>query len=116
MSETRLSNLHGPLLVNDWRVVLGPHGVVVSRTRHSTPASTLRRAASVLPDPFTHLLGRVGEVSAVFDGLRTESVTEVWGECGIGKTSLLRHVAHTATTEFADWPIVYLSAAGQPIE
>src|SRR5262249_53160699 len=44
------------------------------------------------------------------------SVTEVWGECGIGKTSLLRHVAHRATTEFADWPIVYLSAAGQPIE
>ena len=116
MSETRLSNLHGPLLVNDWRVVLGPHGVVVSRTRQSTPASTPRRAASVLPDPFPHLLGRVGEASAVFDGLRTESVTEVWGECGIGKTSLLRHVAHRATSEFPDWPIVYLSAAGQPIE
>ena len=116
MSETRLSNLRGPLLVNDWQVVLGPHGVVVSRTPQSTPASTLRRAASVLPDPFPHLLGRVGEASAVFDGLRTESVTEVWGECGIGKTSVLRHVAHRATSEFPDWPIVYLSAAGQPIE
>jgi hypothetical protein len=52
----------------------------------------------------------------VLDGLRTEPVTQIWGECGIGKTSLLRHVAHRATAEFGDWPVVYLSAAGQPLE
>src|SRR5215472_771071 len=73
MSEMRLSDVGGPLLVNDWQVVLGPHGVVVSRTCQWAQPSAPRRAAAVLPDPFPDLLGRAREVTAVFDGLRTES-------------------------------------------
>jgi len=70
----------------------------------------------VLPEPHDDLLGRHYEAEAVLGTLRGGSPVNVWGEGGIGKTSLLRQVAHWAAAEFDDWPVVFATAARKPLE
>jgi PASTA domain len=100
---------------DDWRVTLGPHGVVISRFIPAAPPSSRARPGDVLPEPIAELLGRNSDIDRILDALRAEARVEMWGGCGIGKTSVLRRLAHRAVTEF-DRPVVYLSARRLPRE
>jgi len=68
------------------------------------------------PRPFAGLLDRETEVGAVTAALQSATPVEFHGQPGVGKTALLRHLAHhPAATSFPDG-VVYLSARRQPVE
>ncbi|HEY5985354.1 MAG TPA: IPT/TIG domain-containing protein [Streptosporangiaceae bacterium] len=117
MTETmsKPPSLRDLVCVGNWQARFGPHGVMVSSATW-VPAPRPRGAIRVLPEPFDELLGRHYDVAAVLEALRAGSRVNVWGECGIGKTSLLRQVAHWAAAEFGDRPVVFATAARKPLE
>ncbi|MFQ5569738.1 MAG: fibronectin type III domain-containing protein [Rhodothermales bacterium] len=68
-----------------------------------------------LPRPFPGLLGREAEVGEAIDALRAGQPVACYGEAGIGKTVLLRHLAHRLdTTSFTDG-VVYRSISSQAL-
>ena len=75
---------------------------------HPRPAPVLQR-----PKLMRGLVGRDGDVADALSGLDAGLPVEASGERGIGKTAVLRHLAHHARVEsFADG-VVYLSARHQ---
>ncbi|MGH8884176.1 MAG: AAA family ATPase [Egibacteraceae bacterium] len=104
------------VFVGDWSVTVGPYGVEVAKAGTALPRAPLRqRSVGVLPEPFPDLLGRQDEVGVALAALGGHELLEVYGEFGVGKTSLLRHLAHRAVTAFPDLPVVYVAAAGQTL-
>jgi hypothetical protein len=71
---------------------------------------------SLRPRPFPGLLDRQAEVSAVTGAFRSALPVEFHGQAGVGKTTLLRHLAHHP--EAASFPdgVIYLSARHQPLD
>jgi len=102
------------VLAGAWRLSLSQHGVKVSKSPPPSPASLQARQA--FPGIFSDLVGRQDEIDTVFSTLSAGSFVNVWGECGVGKTSLLRHVAYRAAQEFYGRQVVYHSAARLPLE
>jgi hypothetical protein len=75
-----------------------------------------RTPVNLRPRPFPGLLNREREVSEATAAFRSATPIEFIGQAGLGKTALLRHLAHHgATTTFSDG-IVFLSVRDQPIE
>ena len=71
--------------------------------------------ASLLPRPFTGLLDRESEVQAAVEAFQFAAPLAFYGEAGLGKSVLLRHLAyHSATNDFADG-VIHLSAAQRPV-
>jgi IPT/TIG domain len=117
MTDTRIRppDVQELVCVGKWQARFGPHGVLVSPAAWS-PAPQPRGAIRVLPEPCDDLLGRQYETQSVLAAMRGGSPVNVWGECGIGKTSLLRQVSHWAAAEFDGLPIVFATAASKPLE
>jgi len=68
---------------------------------------------SLRPRPFPDLLDREAEVGTATTALRSASPVAFYGAAGLGKTALLRHLAHhRVTARFPDG-VVYLSARGR---
>ncbi|MGH8887266.1 MAG: AAA family ATPase, partial [Egibacteraceae bacterium] len=105
------------VFVGGWRVAVGPYGVEVAEAAGASRGALLRLrpTGQVLPEPFPDLLGRQNAVEEALEALREQALVEVYGEGGIGKTSLLRNLAHRAVAAFPDLPVVYHSAAGQTL-
>jgi hypothetical protein len=114
-TKSKPPSLRDLVCVGKWHARFGPYGVMVSSATW-VPAPRPRGAVRVLPEPCDDLLGRHFEVAAVLEALRAGSRVNVWGECGIGKTSLLRQVSHWAAAEFDDRPVVFATAARKPLE
>jgi hypothetical protein len=114
-TKSKPPSLRDLVCVGKWQARFGPHGVMVSpATWVAAPRS--RGPIQVLPEPCDDLLGRHFDVAAVLEALRAGARVNVWGECGIGKTSLLRQVAHWAAAEFHDRAVVFATAARKPLE
>ncbi|HEX3316679.1 MAG TPA: choice-of-anchor D domain-containing protein [Solirubrobacteraceae bacterium] len=79
------------------------------------PVLRLRASIRRLPRDFPELLGRRDELEAVGTALRGSAPVEVAGEAGIGKTALLRHLAHRAEGS-APEGIVFTGCGRQPVE
>jgi len=68
------------------------------------------------PRPFPGLLDREAEVGAATTALQSATPVEFYGQAGLGKTTLLRHLAHhPPDTPFPDG-VVYFSARHQPAD
>ncbi len=71
---------------------------------------------SLRPRPFPGLLDREAEVVAATTALQSATPVEFYGQAGLGKTALLRHLAHHPTADAFPAGVVYLSARRQPVE
>lgn len=93
----------------------GPCGAVIQDALRSEPAESRLRPTPILlrPKLMRGLAGREAEVSAALSALDAGLPVEVSGERGIGKTALLRHLAHHPRAESFGHGIVYLSARHQ---
>jgi hypothetical protein len=66
------------------------------------------------PRPFPAILDRTEESGAAIRALESGQSVELFGETGIGKTVLLRHLAHTIDSKHFQDGIVYREIRGDP--
>jgi len=94
------------------------HGGVVNVTMPGQePRSTPRPTPVFLrPRPFAGLLNRQAELSNASVALRSYTPVALHGQAGLGKTSLLRYLAHNVAA--GDFPagVVHLSARREPLD
>jgi len=92
------------------------HGALVTvlPPEHAPPIRPRPTPIFLRPHPFPGLLDRSDEVASAIGGLQSAQPVELHGEAGVGKTSLLRHLAfHPATALFRDG-VIFLPARGLP--
>jgi hypothetical protein len=108
-SETVVARIAvGRLLVE----IGGPHGAALREAMRAERARLHPRPAPILLRPrlLRGLIDRRIEVAAAISAIDAGMLVEVSGEPGVGKTALLRHLAHhPRASAFADG-IVYLPA------
>jgi LysM repeat protein len=94
------------------------HGGVVNVALSDQQPRLRPRPAPVIlrPRPLLGLVDRETEVGAATGALRSATPVAFHGQDGLGKTALLRHLAHhAATSSFSDG-VVYLSARRQSVD
>ena len=106
------AGVSGEVAVGGRLLVFGSlHGAEVMELA-DPPASTERTPPILLrPDP-VRLLDREVELSELESSIAAGSVLQIVGEAGVGKTTLLRHLAHGASTDASPDGVVYLGARG----
>ncbi|HEU0207466.1 MAG TPA: toll/interleukin-1 receptor domain-containing protein [Candidatus Udaeobacter sp.] len=68
------------------------------------------------PRPFPAILDRIEETAAAIRALETLQSVELFGEIGIGKTVVLRHLAHTVNSKLFQDGVIYRDVRGVPPE
>ena len=116
-SPVREACLHGAIAgqIAAGRFVLQvgePCGVLIGQAAGSEQAQVRPRPTPILLSPrvIRRLFGRSTELVEIFRALDTGVPIELSGEPGIGKTAILRHLAHHPHTASFDDGVVYLSA------
>jgi hypothetical protein len=66
------------------------------------------------PRPFPAILDRIEESTAAIRALESLESVELFGEAGIGKTVVLRHLAHTINSKLFQDGIIYREIRGVP--
>lgn len=66
------------------------------------------------PRPFSAILDRTEESGTAIRALESLQSVELFGEAGIGKTVLLRHLAHTIDSKYFQDGIIYREIHGDP--
>jgi hypothetical protein len=110
--------ISGQVAVGNYILQIGSvHGGVVNFAPPEQQPRPRPRPTPVFlrPRPFPGLLDREAEVGAASASLQSATPVEFHGEAGLGKTTLLRHLAHhPPDTPFPDG-VIYLSARHQPV-
>jgi hypothetical protein len=110
--------ISGQVAVGNSNIQIGSiHGGVVNVALPEQQPRPRPRPTPVFlrPRPFPGLLDREAEIGAATAALQSATPVEFYGQAGLGKTTLLRHLSHhPAATSFPDG-IVYLSARHQPL-
>lgn len=107
----------GQLVVGDHNlVVMAEAGALVTVVQGDHPEPTRRdRPLRVLPRAFPDLLDRRAESDVAGTAIPASTSVELSGERGIGKSVLLRELAH-ATASALPEGVVYGSVRGDPLE
>jgi len=110
--------ISGQVAVGNYILQIGAiHGGVVNVAPSGEQPRPRPRPSPVflLPRPFPGILDREAEVSTATAALQSAVPVEFYGQAGLGKTTLLRHLAHhLPDTPFPDG-IIYLSARDQTV-
>src|SRR5919205_1460785 len=98
MAQVNIGDVSGgcQVAVGNYIVQIGRvEGGVVNILNNAPPPPRVRSQPVLLrPKIFPKLLDRQTETTAVIDALKSQQSVECTGEPGIGRTSLLRHLAH----------------------
>jgi hypothetical protein len=113
MTDTIQSSQSGQVAIQGHVLQIGNlHGGVINIVQPSQQPYVRPHPTPVFlqPRPFPNLLDREAEIDTAITALQSATSVEFYGQSGIGKTSLLRHLAHhPVTTSFASG-VIYLSA------
>lgn len=107
----------GQVAVGSYNVQIhADHGAVVHFVPPDRqPKPSLRPVpVALLPRPFRGLLDRQADLGAAAAALQDGLPVELHGLPGIGKSSLLRHLAHEARSGALPDGVVHLAARGEP--
>jgi hypothetical protein len=108
----------GEIAVGNYVLQIGAtHGSVVNLAPAGHRSAPQARPTPVFlrPRSFAGLLDREAEIDSATAALQTATPVEFYGQPGLGKTTLLRHLAHHAPAPSFPDGIVYLSARQQPV-
>ncbi|MGB7086218.1 MAG: choice-of-anchor D domain-containing protein [Phormidesmis sp.] len=89
------------------------HGGVLNVASEHTPQPQ-PAPIELRPHPFRTLLDRQTVLPLVREALMQAQPVEIYGEVGVGKTVLIRHLADDKSLMFPEG-VIYLSAQGQPV-
>jgi CARDB len=117
VAATIEGDVSGQVIVGDHNLQLqvgAIHGGVINLAPPDERPTITARTAPVmlLPRRFPGLLDRHETVQAVAEAASTGAPVEIHGEPGIGKTVLLRHLAHEFRLAALGDGVVHLNAAG----
>ena len=111
-------DIHGQVAIGTNILQIGSiHGGVVNIAMPGQIAPPRPRPTPIFlrPRPFPGLLDRHMEAAAALAALGSAEPAEFTAEAGMGKTSLLRHVAYAPVNGAFPDGIIYLSARQQPV-
>ncbi len=93
------------------------YGIVVSREAESRAPTALPRLTPIYlrPHKIVSLAGREAELHEVLSAIHAGAPVQCYGESGIGKTTLLRHLAYFPPDMAFPDGIVYLTARRLPL-
>ena len=90
-------------------------GIVDAAASRQQPRPKARPVPIQLrPRPFPAILDRIEESAAAIRALESLESVELFGEAGIGKTVVLRHLAHTINSKLFQDGIIYREVRGVP--
>lgn len=112
-------DIKGQVAVGNYILQIGDvNGGVVNVAPQTQAPNYTRRISPVnlRPRPFPSLLDRDDETASAKSALQASTPVSLFGPAGIGKTSLLRNLAHAP--ELASFPdgVVYLNVSGLGLE
>src|SRR6266550_5936027 len=92
------------------------HGGIVDAVATSELSRPKARPVPIQlrPRPFPAVLDRIEESAAAIRALESLQSIELFGEAGIGKTVVLRHLAHTVNSKLFQDGIIYREIRGIP--
>src|SRR6266576_5514541 len=109
---------------NSGQIAVGTHvlrigsvhgGIVDAAATSELPRPKARPVPIQLrPRPFPAVLDRIEESAAAIRALESLQSIELFGEAGIGKTVVLRHLAHTVNSKLFQDGIIYREIRGIP--
>ncbi len=107
-------NFSGNIIIGDNNIVYGNQsGAIVNKVKQKITFESRIRPINLRPRAFPHLLSRTNEIANIKNAIANSMPVTLFGENGIGKTSLLRYVSHlTETIKFNDG-VIYLIANGE---
>jgi hypothetical protein len=108
-------NARGPVVAGDYNVVVdAQHGSAVTLLlEREKPLPVRRERVALLPRQQPELLGRDAESVALAEAIRAGGPVQLCGPPGVGKSTLLRHAAHTVPP--GPDGVVYLSGAHREV-
>ena len=116
--ETRVQREDsGQIAVGTHVLRIGPvhGGIVDAAASRQQPRPKARPVPIQLrPRPFPAILDRIEESTAAIRALESLESVELFGEAGIGKTVVLRHLAHTINSKLFQDGIIYREIRGVP--
>src|SRR6266540_1537508 len=110
--------VHGPVAIGEHIVqIVAEHGAIVNYAApEQRPVPRLRPVpVRRLPRDFPGLLGRKSETRTARESLVAGGPLEVGGPDGIGKSALLRHLAHRLDAS-EDASLIHAGCAGRPAD
>lgn len=103
-------NFSGNLVIGDHNIVVNnPNGGVVNIVAPRPPAEPRTRPVNLRPRDFPGLVDRATEMDLLRQAFNSAMPVTLFGESGMGKTSLLRKAAHTAEAKLLPDGVVYLN-------
>ncbi|MER7820049.1 ATP-binding protein, partial [Streptomyces sp. NPDC096153] len=110
--SVEISDVHGHVTIGDNNIVVsGDRSYVQVVQPGGRPVPVARREVALLPRRPRTAVGRERELAELVRGLAEDDAWQVHGPPGIGKSTLLRLVAHRLTDESV--PVVFVDAAGR---
>jgi len=112
-------NVTGQLVAGNYNLVIGSiHGDQVTIIGPGQQPLTRPRQTPVFlrPRPFPGLLDRVEDMRTIASAAESALPVQVYGLSGIGKTSLLRHLAHRQVEDIFPDGVLYFVVGRQAIE
>ncbi|WP_052851486.1 ATP-binding protein [Streptomyces avicenniae] len=103
------------VIAGNHNVVIDAHGSTVNLvTPEARPRPVRRERVALTPRRQREPIGRETDLEELADALRGHGLVQVWGPPGVGKSTLLRHAAHT----FAPGPdgVLFLDGAHREAE
>ncbi len=117
--EVRLQiegDISGTVATGFYNLEIGSfHGGVININPEGEPAARLRtNPVQQLPPPFPRIINRQQEIDRISSALLAVEPVEIYGKNGLGKTSLLRVLAHNA--QALQDGVLFLSVKGQSLQ
>ena len=112
-------DIRGQVAVGNYILQIGDvNGGVVNVAPQTQRPNFTRRASRVnlRPRPFNSLLDRDNETASIKSAVQVSTPVSIFGPAGIGKTSLLRSLAHAPEMDSFPDGVVYLSVQGLGLE
>ncbi len=112
-------DVHGQVAVGNNIIQIGDVNggfVYVAPPTEKPNYSRREGPANLRPRPFPSLLDRDDEAATVKSALQTSTPVSLFGPGGVGKTSLLRSLAHSAEADAFTDGVVYRRVAGLGLE
>ncbi|MBL8091872.1 MAG: hypothetical protein JNJ43_16160 [Anaerolineales bacterium] len=104
-------NFSGNIIIGDNNIVYGNQsGAIVNKVKQKFAFESRARPINLRPRAFPSLLSRTTEIANIKNAITNSMPITLFGENGIGKTSLLRYVSHLTETKNFNDGVIYLIA------